>query len=797
MARIPVYQQGVSARQGLGPGPTGARPIAAPDVGLGDLAGAIGQVAGVYLDAKQKKDREDAAAWSAEQLGSARLHWTQQQIEREQNAPAGAKDYAGTLTKDFDGYADNLLLSAPNDEARNYLRERLTAMKTDIVGRGMQFEARSRLNDRVDKISKGIDQSRIAVDLDPGQYQQAIAENLATLDQLDIPEQSKVKLRDQAIQDISFAAVSSRLRSSPGQVLQQLGRQDSGGASDVAMLSSDNRIRLRNAAEAEMKRREAEAKQAAAISRAELGFRVQDATAAYMQGLQFDNPPTAAQLKAAYGPERGQRAFEALSGAQQYGIGVQEYATLPVSERAEWLRKRMPGAAQEGFGERPDGTQKGTGFLGVLKRPDGGVSTEISIGVEFDGKEMQIPTLVPTLTKGEINTLLTMPEDGKIPEAIVDKAVQHARDRMSKGLSPFANDGKPQQRIASAGFSEETQLFGKMVKDAQNLNKQLIEDGAGYAIKYAPEVNAAWQGVMNAADPDSAPAAYQAYAEAVKGEQGRLGAPQVSVIPASYAAQMAATFKDPANAGPKQIQLIEEMKRNWGKHFPDVFKQVAGDLPDAVKIIGSGVDRDTATLLSGIAPLKTKDLKAPLLSSDVTAMDNDLKAQLESFGRTFASQAGGQSTFGSIYSEAYRGALAQMAQGKSPSDAAKDMARRLSANYQIDGSLRVPKEYDIDIVQEGIQAVVSGIKSDDLMLSDIPGVGSEFKDQRAQAILKNATAVANKDETGVYLLHNGGAILGKDGRPLEYTFDQLIGAGAAKPMPANSPRANLIKQGFR
>lgn len=684
-ARIPLYNQGVSTRQGgLGPGPTGSRPIAVGDGALlGQLSGDLAQVGQQVIGIVQKKEREDAAAWSAEQLGNARLHWTQQQIEREQNAPAGAKDYTGNLTKDFDGYADELLISAPNDEARNYLRDRLTAMKSDIVGRGMQFEARSRLNDRVDKIGKGIDQSRIAVDLDPSQHRQAIAENLATLEQLDIPEQSKVELRDKAIQDISFAAVSSRLRSSPGAVLQQLGSKDSGGASDVAMLNADNRIRLRNAAEAEMKRREAEAKQAAAISRAELGFRVQDATAAYMQGLQFDNPPTAAELKAAYGPDRGQRAFEALSGAQQYGIGVQEYATLPVNERAEWLAKRAP-----------------------------------------------------------------------------------------------AIDG-----VASEGFAESSQLFGQMVKNAQNLNRQLVDDGAGYAIKYAPEVNAAWQGVMSAADPDTAPAAYQAYAEAVKGEQARLGAPQISVVPASYAASMTATFKDPANAGPKQIQLIEEMKTNWGQHFPDVFKQVAGQLPDSVKIIGSGIDRDTATLLSGIAPLKTKELKAPLQSADVNLMDQSLKAELEGFGRTFASQAGGASTYGSIYNEAYRGSLALMAQGVSPSDAAQDMAKRMSANYQIDGSLRVPNEYDIDSVQEGIAQVVSGIKAEDLALSEIPGVSPEFNNDRARSILKNAIAVANKDETGVYLLHNGGAILGKDGQPLQFTFDQLIGAGATKSNP--------------
>lgn len=698
MARIPVYQQGVSARQGLGPGPTGNRPIAVGGGAvLGQVAGDLAQVGANLQTTLERKDREDAAAWSAEQLGNARLHWTQQQIDREQNAPAGAKDYTGTLTKDFDSYADNLLMSAPNEEARGYLRERLTAMKTDIVGRGMQFEARSRLNDRVDKIGKGIDQSRIAVDLDPSQFQSALAENIATLDALDIPEQSKVKLRDKAVQDISFAAVSSRLRSQPQQVLAQLKSENGGGASDVAMLNADNRIQLRNAAEAEMKRREAEARQAAAISRAEMGFRVQDATAAYMQGLQFDNPPSAGELRATYGPERGQQIFDSMSKAQQYGVGVKEYATLPISERPKFLNERVPAVA--------------------------GVATE--------------------------------------------------------------------------GFAEDAKLFGKMLSDVQDLDKQLVKDGAGYAIKYAPEVNTAWQAVMAADDPSTAQAAYQAYAEAVKGEQARLGVPQPTVIPASYAAHIAAAFKDPANAGPRQIQMIEEMKTNWGQHFPDVFKQVAGQLPDSVKIIGSGVDRDTATLLSGIAPVKTDELKKPLPSADVNLMNGSLQEALSNFGRTFASQAGGQATYASIYNEAYRGALAQMAQGKSASDAAEDMAKRLTANYQIDGSLRVPNKYDIDSVQEGVQTVVSTIKASDLALSEVQGVSGEFTDERAQAIMQSATVIANKDETGVYLMHNGAAILGKDGRPLEYTFEELIGAGAAKKKTKDTTRARLIEQGFR
>lgn len=78
---------------------------------------------------------------------------------------------------------------------------------------------------------------------------------------------------------------------------------------------------------------------------------------------------------------------------------------------------------------------KGPGFLGTLQRPDGGVSTELSIGVEFDGKETEIPSLIPTLSPQEIDHMLS---GAKPTRAIVAKAVAHARQRAAQGLGPFA-----------------------------------------------------------------------------------------------------------------------------------------------------------------------------------------------------------------------------------------------------------------------------------------------------------------------------------------------------------------------
>ena len=86
------------------------------------------------------------------------------------------------------------------------------------------------------------------------------------------------------------------------------------------------------------------------------------------------------------------------------------------------------------YGKRKDGTKKGKGFMGELKRPDGRVSTELSIGLKIDGKETEIPSLVPTLSENERNHLLG---GGRPTDNIVKKAVVHARDRMKRGKSPF------------------------------------------------------------------------------------------------------------------------------------------------------------------------------------------------------------------------------------------------------------------------------------------------------------------------------------------------------------------------
>ena len=94
---------------------------------------------------------------------------------------------------------------------------------------------------------------------------------------------------------------------------------------------------------------------------------------------------------------------------------------------------------------RADGSTKSSqGYLGAFPDKYGKMMTEQTIGVEIDGKEVQMPAIVPTTTPDEIELLGSGNVNWKSPrgQLIQDKAVANYRDRMSKGLNPYYQDGE-------------------------------------------------------------------------------------------------------------------------------------------------------------------------------------------------------------------------------------------------------------------------------------------------------------------------------------------------------------------
>lgn len=79
-------------------------------------------------------------------------------------------------------------------------------------------------------------------------------------------------------------------------------------------------------------------------------------------------------------------------------------------------------------------TAKGKGYFGAIPDSEGRAMTELSSAYEQDGKLVQYPLVVPTLTKQELDLLkLNNPND-----TIYQKAEDWAKSRLGQGQSPFA-----------------------------------------------------------------------------------------------------------------------------------------------------------------------------------------------------------------------------------------------------------------------------------------------------------------------------------------------------------------------
>lgn len=107
------------------------------------------------------------------------------------------------------------------------------------------------------------------------------------------------------------------------------------------------------------------------------------------------------------------------------------------------VEKRLTATPIPDYGNRPDGSKKGKGWLGAIDLGGGNVATEYtsqSQSVLVDGKQIDFPTLVPTLTKEEIDEMKKIMAAGKDPsDSVMQKAVDHALKQLAEGKSVFVD----------------------------------------------------------------------------------------------------------------------------------------------------------------------------------------------------------------------------------------------------------------------------------------------------------------------------------------------------------------------
>ena len=129
---------------------------------------------------------------------------------------------------------------------------------------------------------------------------------------------------------------------------------------------------------------------------------------------------------------------------------------------------------------RADGAKKSArGFIGPIRNLiTGGTMTELSTDMEYDGRKIQIPTMVPTLSQEEISYLQNMQPgkgwdmDNPVAVSVISKARAHARKRLDEGKNPFYQDDE--------GYLQNLQEFslggsvGDMIREQAGVERQDI-----------------------------------------------------------------------------------------------------------------------------------------------------------------------------------------------------------------------------------------------------------------------------------------------------------------------------------
>ena len=341
MARIPFISQEVAA--------TGV-----PDLALqrpNQAFAQLGQEANRAESVLTQIAERDAAIDGAAALADFRANRSKRQNELRTQTKT-PETYTETALADFDEGAAELLKGHDNPRVAAYLNERLAQVRAQEAEESDNWAAGVMVQRSEIKAVETVNKFANLVQTSPGKFQDALADVDAMIDSAGLPLPNADKMRSAARSALSRSAVYGQIETDPAGVLKQL---NSGKWDEY--LDNDAKISAVNAAQSELKRREAEAKANQAQARAEALFDIQtwardNEASISATGKPVPMPYTPEQLKGLLTPKQ----FEAIQQGHAYASklfqAVGDMRTQTPSEMQATVEKLRPVAGSEGFADQ-------------------------------------------------------------------------------------------------------------------------------------------------------------------------------------------------------------------------------------------------------------------------------------------------------------------------------------------------------------------------------------------------------------------------------------------------------------
>lgn len=182
----------------------------------------IGSAVSDLGNATARVAQSEGANYAAQALGDAQQKWTQELVQRQQSAPAGAPNFAGGVMQDYTKYVQDTVKGAPNGEAGNFLQQRLNAFGTQLFEKSAIFEAQQRQDHNVSVAQQSIDSAGSELMTSPENFTTRLAERRELIGAMNMDGNVREKLVDQATQSMARAATLGAITKDPYTAINEL-----------------------------------------------------------------------------------------------------------------------------------------------------------------------------------------------------------------------------------------------------------------------------------------------------------------------------------------------------------------------------------------------------------------------------------------------------------------------------------------------------------------------------------------------------------------------------------------------